>query len=187
MDTEIKKCVDLLKQGKIILYPTDTIWGIGCDATNEEAIARLFRIKQRSENKSMLILLDKSDRLPLYVGKIPLIAWDLLSHAYRPTTFIYPTAINLPKQLIHPDGTIAIRIVNDPFCKKLIAGLGKPIISTSANLSGQEAPQTFSDISPDLFNKVDHVVPEKFSSSIDFKPSRLIRFIDDYNFAIIRE
>lgn len=187
MEAEIKKCVDLLKQGKIILYPTDTVWGIGCDATNEEAINRIFAIKQRHESKSMLILLDKSDRLPLYVGKIPLIAWDLLHHVYRPTTFIYPTAKNLPKQLIHPDGTIAIRVVNDLFCKKLIAGLGKPIISTSANLSGEKTPQTFNEISQELIQKVDYVVPEEYSLSMDFQPSRLIRFIDDYNFAIIRE
>lgn len=187
MDAEIKKCVEILKQGKIILYPTDTVWGVGCDATNEEAIERLYRIKQRLENKSMLILLDKSDRLPLYVDKIPLIAWDLLSHAYRPTTFIYPTAKNLPKKLIHPDGTIAIRIVNDPFCKKLIAALGRPIISTSANVSGDPAPQTFSDVSPEFIRKVDFVVSEEFATSFDYKPSRLIRFIDDYNFAIIRE
>ncbi|MDR2978848.1 MAG: threonylcarbamoyl-AMP synthase [Bacteroidales bacterium] len=187
MEVEIKKCVEMLKQDKIILYPTDTVWGIGCDATNEEAIARIFRIKQRHESKSMLILLDKSDRLPLYVEKIPLIAWDLISHAYRPTTFIYPTAKNLPKQLIHPDGTIAIRIVNDPFCKKLISALGKPIISTSANLSGEETPRTYGEISGEMIRKVDHVVPEKFSTSFDFQPSRLIRFIDDYNFVIIRE
>lgn len=187
MEEEIKKCVELLAAGKVILYPTDTVWGIGCDATNEEAIDKIYKIKQRNESKSMLILLDKSDKLPLYVGKIPLVAWDLIPHTHRPTTFIYPTAQNLPKKIIHPDGTVAIRIVNQSFCRKLIQELGRPIISTSANISGAESPQTFHEISPDVISQVDYVVPEKYSDSTDFKPSRLIRYIDDYNFTIIRE
>lgn len=187
MEEEIAKCAQLLLEGKVILYPTDTVWGIGCDATNEEAIDRIYKIKQRQESKSMLILLDKSDRLPLYVSKIPLIAWDLISHTYRPTTFIYPTAQNLPKKIIHPDGTVAIRIVNNSFCKKLIQKMGRPIISTSANISGGDSPQTFSEIAPDLIRQMDHVVPEKHATSTDFKPSRLIRYIDDYNFVVIRE
>lgn len=187
MEEEIKKCAQLLSEGKVILYPTDTVWGIGCDATNEAAIKRIYEIKQRQESKSMLILIDKSDMLPLYVGKIPFIAWDLISHTYRPTTFIYPTARNLPQKLIHSDGTIAIRIVNDTFCKNLIRELGRPIISTSANISAEESPQTFSDIKPSIIGQVDYVVPEEFAESMDFKPSRLIKFIDDYNFVIIRE
>ncbi len=120
MESEILKCKELLLQGKTLLYPTDTVWGIGCNATDEEAIKKIYTIKQRRESKSMIILLDSPDRLPLYVEKIPLIAWDLITHTYRPTTYIYPCGINLPKLLIHPDGTIAIRITNNPFCKKLI-------------------------------------------------------------------
>ena len=187
MEDEIKKCVDLLLQGKVILYPTDTIWGIGCDATNEEAIDKIYKIKQRIESKSMLILLDKSDKLPLYVKKIPLIAWDLLSNTYRPTTFIYPTAQNLPKKLIPADGTIAIRVVQSSFCKKLIAALGRPIISTSANISGEDSPQTFAEISDKVIEQMDYVVPQQFADSPDYKPSRIIRYIDDYNFVIVRE
>lgn len=187
MEEEIKKCAHLLSEGKVILYPTDTVWGIGCDATNEEAIERIYAIKQRQESKSMLILVDKSDVLPLYVGKIPLIAWDLICHTYRPTTFIYPTAQSLPKKLIHSDGSIAIRIVNDHFCKKLIKQLGRPIVSTSANISTDISPQSFMDIKPDILKKVDYIVPESFTESTDLKPSRLIKFIDDYNFVIIRE
>ncbi len=187
MEAEIKKCVELLLQGKVILYPTDTVWGIGCDATNEEAIEKIYKIKERQQSKSMLILLDRSDKLPLYVSKIPLIAWDLISNTYRPTTFIYPTARNLPKKLIHPDGTVAIRIVNNSFCKKLINALDRPIISTSANLSGEDTPQTFIDISPKILKQLDYIVPEKFADSVDYKPSRLIKYIDDYNFVVIRE
>ena len=103
MEQEIQKCAKLLLEGKVIAYPTDTVWGIGCDATNEEAVSRIYRIKQRNERKSMIILLDSAERLPMYVKKIPLIAWDLLSHVSRPTTFVYPTAQNLPKNLVHSD------------------------------------------------------------------------------------
>ncbi len=187
MEEEIKKCAKMLSEGKVILYPTDTVWGLGCDATNEEAIDRIYKIKQRQELKNMLILIDKSDMLPLYVSRIPLVAWDLITHTHRPTTYIYPTARNLPKRIIHSDGTIAIRIVNNLFCQKLIKELGRPIISTSANISGEESPQTFHDISPALISQLDYVVPEKYADSIDYKPSRLIKFIDDYNFAVVRE
>lgn len=187
MEEEIKKCVALLNEGKVILYPTDTVWGIGCDATCEEAIARIYSIKQRNEKKSMIILIDSMQRLPMYVKKIPLIAWDLLSHVSRPTTFIYQTAYNLPDKLVHEDGTIAIRVVQNDFCKKIIRGLGRPIISTSANIAGQPTPPTFDKIDKNVISQVDHVVSQEFASSSDFKPSRLIKFLDDYNFTIIRD
>ena len=187
MEQEILKCKELLLQGKVLLYPTDTVWGIGCDATSEEAVKKIFTIKQRQESKSMIILLDASDRLPLYVAKIPLIAWDLITHTYRPTTYIYPTAQNLPKQLIHPDGTIAIRITANTFCKKLIKALERPIVSTSANVSGEVTPVIFSEISQNIIDQVDYVVPQEYAESIEYKPSRLVKFIDDYNFTIIRE
>jgi L-threonylcarbamoyladenylate synthase len=187
MEQEILYCKELLLQGKIILYPTDTVWGIGCDATNVEAIKKLYDIKQRQESKSMIILLDNPNRLPLYVANIPLIAWDLITHTYRPTTYIYPSAQNLPKQLIHQDGTIAIRITANPFCKKLIKILERPLVSTSANASGDVTPVTFSEISQEIIDQVDYVVPQKYADSIEYKPSRLVKFIDDYNFTIIRE
>jgi L-threonylcarbamoyladenylate synthase len=187
MENEILKCKELLLQGKIILYPTDTVWGIGCDATNEEAVKKIYALKQRQESKSMIILLDNTARLPMYVAKIPLVAWDLITHTYRPTTYIYPTAQNLPKQLIHPDGTIAIRITTNLFCKKIIKALDRPLISTSANASGKTTPVLFSEISQDIIEQVDYVVPQQYADSIEYKPSRLVKFIDDYNFTIIRE
>jgi L-threonylcarbamoyladenylate synthase len=187
MDSEIKKCIEYLEQGKVILYPTDTIWGLGCDATNPEAIDKIFKIKERHERKSLIILLDNENKLPLYVSKIPLIAWDLLAHTYRPTTYIYPTAKNLPAQLIPVDGTIAIRIVKNRFCQKLIKQFGKPIISSSANITEMPAPQTFHDISQEIKERVDYIVPEQFDEAKDLKPSRLIKFIDDYNFIVVRE
>ena len=187
MEEEIEKCISLLKEGKVILYPTDTVWGIGCDATNEEALSRIYRIKQRNEKKSMIILLDAMQRLPMYVKKIPLIAWDLLAHVTRPTTFIYQSAYNLPQKLIHEDGSIAIRIVQQEFCRRLIRALGRPIISTSANIASQPTPQTFADISHEVIRQMDYVVPQEYASSYDYKPSRLIKFLDDYNFTVIRD
>ena len=187
MEVEIEKCVSLLKEGKVILYPTDTVWGIGCDATCEEALMRIYRIKRRNEKKSMIILLDSIQRLPMYVKKIPLIAWDLLSHVTRPTTFIYQTAYNLPEKLIHEDGTIAIRIVQHEFCRRVIRSLGRPLISTSANIAGEPTPQTYDHISQQVISQMDYVVSPDLATSTDFKPSRVIKFLDDYNFTIIRD
>lgn len=187
MEEEIKRCVEMLLAGKVILYPTDTVWGIGCDATNEEAVRKIFELKQRDESKSMLILLDKADKLPLYVKDIPLIAWDLVPIAERPTTFIYPNAYNLPANMPAADGSIAIRIVQDCFCQKLIKALNRPLVSTSANISGEPTPATYTDISEAVRAKMDYIVPEEFASSTDFKPSRMIKFVDNYNFVVIRE
>ncbi len=187
MEQEIEKCVELLQAGKVILYPTDTVWGIGCDATNEEAVQRIYQIKQRPEKKSMIILLDSFERLPYYVEHIPLIAWDLVPQISRPTTIIYETARNLPERLIHSDGTIAIRVVQQDFCRRLIKKLGHPIVSTSANLAGQPTPQVFEQIAPEVIQQMDYVVPVQYATSVDYKPSRLIKFVDDYNFTIIRD
>ena len=187
MEEEVKKCISLLREGKVILYPTDTVWGIGCDATCEEAVSRIYSIKQRNEKKSMIILLDSMQRLPMYVKKIPLIAWDLLAHVTRPTTFVYQSAYNLPEKLIHSDGTIAIRIVQNDFCRQVIRGLGHPLVSTSANMAGEPTPQTFDKISQEVIRQVDYVVSQEQSTSVEFKPSRLIKFLDDYNFTIIRD
>ena len=187
MDSEIKKCKDLLLEGKVILYPTDTIWGLGCDATNTEAINKIFKIKQRQECKSLIILIDNENRLPMYVSKIPLIAWDLLAHTYRPTTYIYPFAKNLPKQLVSSDGSVAIRVTKNKFCQRLIHELGKPIVSSSANITDGPTPQRFSEIPKEIINQVDYIVPQEYDECNDLKPSRLIKFIDDYNFVIVRE
>jgi len=187
MESEILKCKELLLQGKILLYPTDTVWGIGCDATNEEAIKKIYAIKQRQESKSMILLLDAADRLPLYVAKIPLIAWDLITNTYRPTTYIYPAAQNLPAVLLPADGTTAIRITTNQFCKKLIKAIERPLVSTSANISGETTPVTFSEISQNIINQMDYIVPQEYADSIDYKPSRVVKFIDDYNFTVIRE
>ena len=184
---EIIKTNDYLKQGSVILYPTDTIWGLGCDATNADAIDKIFAIKKRRTSKSLLILLDEAEKLSLYLEHIPAIAWDLIEQANRPTTFIYEHVKNLPQNLIAPDGTIAIRIVRNEFCKRLISLLGNPIVSTSANVSGQPTPISFNQISEDIKSEVDYVVDPSVSHVEDVKPSTMIRFLDDYNFEIIRD
>ena len=184
---EIIKTCEYVEKGSIILYPTDTIWGLGCDATNSTAIDRIFSIKQRILSKSLLILLDEAEKLPLYIEHIPEIAWDLIEQASRPTTFIYKGVKNLPRNLVAQDGTIAIRIVRNEFCKRLISLLGRPIVSTSANVSGMLTPVSFNQISDTIKNQVDYIVDTDVSPIEDVKPSTLIRFIDDYSFEVLRD
>jgi len=187
MNEEIIKSYEFLKKGSVILYPTDTIWGLGCDATNIAAVDRIFAIKKRPSRKSFIILLDEAEKLPFYIKHIPAIAWDLIENATRPTTFIYKGVKNLPSKLIASDGTVAIRIVRNDFCKKLISLLGKPLVSTSANVTGLPTPLNFKEISQDIIKKVDYVVDPSSVIVEDAKPSTVIRFIDDYSFEVVRE
>ena len=187
LNEEVIKTYEFLKKGGVILYPTDTIWGLGCDATNLAAINRIFTIKKRPSRKNFIILLDEVEKLPFYIEPIPEIAWDLIENATRPTTFIYKGVKNLPSKLIASDGTIAIRIVGNEFCKKLINLLGKPLVSTSANITGLPTPFTFKEISQDIIKKVDYVVDPSTAIVKDAKPSTMIRFIDDYSFEVVRE
>jgi L-threonylcarbamoyladenylate synthase len=184
---EVIRTNEYLKKGSIILYPTDTIWGLGCDATNIAAIDKIFTIKRRRISNSLLILLDEIEKLSLYLEHVPAIAWDLIEHANRPTTFVYKHVKNLPENLIAQDGTIAIRIVRNEFCKRLISLFGKPIVSTSANVSGRPTPVLFKDISPEIKAQADYIVDASISQIEDVKPSTIIRFIDDYTFEVIRE
>ena len=187
MEKEIKRCVELLLKGKVFLYPTDTVWGLGCDATNEEAIHRIYEIKRRQESKNMLILLDDASKLSRYVHHVPTIVWALLKNVERPTTYIYPHAKNLPTSMIADDGSIAIRIVQDGFCQKLLRELDRPLVSTSANISGMPSPATFNDMSTEVLSQVDYVVPTIFENSFQTKPSRIIRLIDDDRMEVLRD
>jgi L-threonylcarbamoyladenylate synthase len=187
VNEEVIKAYQFLKRGYVILYPTDTIWGLGCDAANATAVNRIFAIKRRPPQKSFIILLDEVEKLPLYIDPIPTIAWDLIGQATRPTTFIYRNVKNLPQKLIASDGTIAIRIVQDEFCKKLINLLGSPLVSTSANITGTPTPLSFKEISQEIINKVDYVVDPTSAIVKDAKPSTIIRFIDNYSFEVVRE
>ncbi|MBW6459005.1 MAG: threonylcarbamoyl-AMP synthase [Bacteroidales bacterium] len=187
MDEELKKAVKFLKKGKIILYPTDTIWGIGCDATLARPVEKIYRIKHRYESKSLIVLLDHVDRISGYVKKVPPVAYDLILSYQEPLTIIYPHAINLAKNVVAKDGTIAIRIVKDDFCRQMIRGFGKPIVSTSANVSGEPAPISFSRISGEIKEKVDHIVDFNRDVIIKTKPSTIIRLLENGEFEMIRK
>jgi L-threonylcarbamoyladenylate synthase len=184
---DIKAALEILRQGGIMLYPTDTIWGIGCDATHEEAIKRVYEIKQRHDEKSMLVLLDDVEKLPEYVTEIPEIAWDLLDVTDKPLTIIYPGARNLAKSLIADDGSIGIRIIRDEFCKKVISRLGKPLVSTSANVSGMPWPANFHKVDKNIVKGVDYVVKWRQSEEYRGKPSGIIKIGLHGEIQVIRE
>jgi len=183
---EIEKSVALLKQGKILLYPTDTIWGIGCDATNSKAIGRIFKLKNRQEQKSMIVLLDDAGKLNQYVEDVPSIAYDLIENAASPLTIVYNNAKKLPKKLVASDGTIAIRIVHGDYCSEVIKRLGHPLVSTSANISGEPSPQTFHQISEIIKERVDYVVDIHRSHIHAIRPSTLIKLEENGTFSILR-
>lgn len=183
----INQVVSILREGGVILYPTDTIWGIGCDATNPEAVAKIYKIKQREDSKSMLVLIDKVGRIPSYVAEMPDLAWDLVELAEKPLTIIYPNAKNLAKNLIAPDGSVGIRVANHDFCSKLIERLGKPIVSTSANVSGKPFPKSFHDIEKEIKDKVDYIVSEEFDHPVSDKPSGIIMLGLNGEIKVIRE
>ena len=184
-EEEVQKTVDCLKAGKTILYPTDTIWGIGCDATNSRACSKVYEAKQRPNDKSLIVLVDSVERLCDYVVDIPPIAYDLINHAINPLSIIYPESKNLAKN-ISSDKTVCIRVVNHDFCREVIQQLGKPITSTSANLSGQPTARTFKDISEEVKNAVNYTVQLYHDILSNPKSSTIIRLHDDNTFDIIR-
>jgi L-threonylcarbamoyladenylate synthase len=183
---DLKNALDILKKGGIILYPTDTVWGLGCDATNPDAVDRIYKIKKREDSKSMLVLVDSSGRLNSYIREIPEIAWELIDAAVNPITLIYPGAKNLAKNLIAGDGSIGIRISDDEFCKSLIKKFGKPIVSTSANISGEKTPSVFSEISEEIKDSVDYIVEWRQDDYDNKPPSSIIKLGEGGLFKIIR-
>lgn len=187
MKKEVDLAVEHLRKGHVILYPTDTIWGIGCDATNEAAVEKIYRIKKRTESKSLIVLLADPGQLTNYVKKVPTIAYDLISSISKPTTIIYPNAINLAKNVVAEDNTIAIRITRYEFCKAMLKEFGKPVVSTSANVSGELPPLAFSKISKEILESVDHVVDYHRGTVNETKPSTIIKIDERGNFNIIRE
>jgi L-threonylcarbamoyladenylate synthase len=184
---EINKSLEVLKSGGIILYPTDTIWGIGCDATNTEAVAKIFALKKRADSKSMIILLDSDNKLQSYVSEVPDIAYDLIEYAENPLTIIYSGAKNLAPNVINEDGSIGIRIVKHDFCEQLIQRFRKPIVSTSANISGENSPAYFSEISQEIIDNVDYVVDLEQESKIQKRPSTIMKLESDGQFIFIRK
>lgn len=187
MEHSVKEAVRILRAGGVILYPTDTIWGIGCDATNPEAVAKIYKIKQREDVKSMLVLIETPNRLNSYVNVVPDIAWDIVDVADKPLTIIYPGAKNLAPNLMAPDGTIGIRIVKHSFCEKMIRTFGKPIVSSSANISGKSYPKHFHEIDELILDSVDFVVPQEFEFEGTSTPSGVIKIGLSGEVKIIRE
>lgn len=185
-DEQVAKTVDFLRNGKTILYPTDTIWGLGCDATDANAVNQIYEIKMRPPQKSMIILIDVVERLFDYVTNVPPMAVDLVNIVRRPLSVIYPNAKNLPKNVVAADGSIAIRMVKTDFCKEVIRIFGKPIVSTSANITGNPTPMHFSEISQTIIKSVDFVVDKAMETSIEPKASTIARFKEDGEFEIIR-
>lgn len=182
---DIEAAVSALQNGQTILYPTDTIWGIGCDATNEAAVDKIFAIKHRPKEKSLIVLVDSLEMLKRYVD-IDEDTATLLDSVELPTTVIYSCPRNMAPNAVNGDDTIAIRIVHHPFCQAMIKAFGKPVISTSANISGQPAPAAFSDIAPEIMLAVDLVIDERYDTSVYKFPSKLIKILDDNSIQYLR-
>jgi L-threonylcarbamoyladenylate synthase len=187
MHDDIKRALEVLKNGGIILYPTDTIWGIGCDATNEKAVDKIYKIKKREDSKSMLVLMENPALLERYVDDVPEIALDLVEVATTPLTVIYPNAKNLAKNLIAEDGSIGIRFTKEAFTALLLQRFRKPLVSTSANISGEKSPVFFDEISEEIKNKVDYIVEFRQNDTTPAHPSSIIKLGAGGRIDIIRK
>jgi L-threonylcarbamoyladenylate synthase len=184
---EVIKAAEIVKNGGLILYPTDTIWGIGCDATNYDAVERIFQIKKRDSNKSMIVLMKDYNELKDYLKILPQIDFEQFKNEIRPLTVIYQHAINLAENVIAKDGSIAIRIPKDDFCNELIKSIGVPLVSTSANFSGEPSAENFKNISEELKYQVDYIVNYAQDLVKDAKPSKIIKLMEDGKIIVIRE
>lgn len=187
MHNDLKKALEVLQNGGVILYPTDTIWGIGCDATNEEAVKRIYEIKKRADSKSMLVLMENINSLERYVDEVPDIAYDLIEVTEKPMTIIYSGAKNLAKNLIAENGSIGIRITSEDFTRQLIQRFKKPIVSTSANISGSSSPAFFDEISDEIIGAVDYVVEYRQDDITPKEPSSIIKLGVDGEIEILRK
>lgn len=197
-EQDIKNAVEVLRKGGVILYPTDTVWGIGCDATNEEAVKRVYDIKQRDDSKAMICLVDSDARLQRYVRQVPDVAWQLIdslkgvsddsvAETARPTTLILDGAVNLAKNLVAEDGSIALRITNESFSKELCYRFQKALVSTSANISGEPAAQNYCDIDPRIIEAVDYVCWSRRQEHKPHRPSSIIRLRENGEVTVIRK
>lgn len=187
MHDDLKKAIEVLKNGGLILYPTDTIWGIGCDATNHDAVQKIYDIKKREDSKSMLVLMENPALLERYVDDVPEVAWDLVEISTAPLTVIYPNAKNLAKNLIADDGSIGIRFTKEKFTNQLLQRFRRPLVSTSANISGKKTPTFFSEISDEIKNAVDYVVEFRQDDVTPAQPSSIIKLGSGGKIDIIRE
>ncbi len=187
MQNDIKKALEVLKSGGVILYPTDTIWGIGCDATNAEAVQRIYKIKKREDSKSMLVLMENPALLDRYVDDVPEIAWDLVEISTTPLTVIYSNAKNLATNLIAEDGSIGIRFTKEEFTTQLLQRFRKPLVSTSANISGEKSPAFFGEISNEIKKHVDYIVEYRQDDVTPATPSSIIKLGPGGRIDIIRK
>ncbi len=187
MKEKIKKAVSMLESGRTILYPTDTIWGIGCDATQSKAVEKIYKLKHREKIKGFIILVNSIKMISQYVENPPEAAFDLIASIDHPLTIIYPKSKNLPSNVSAPDGSIGIRIVSNNLCATLIEMLQKPIISTSANFSGQDNPLAFSKIDPKIIESVDYVLDLETKKIENIKPSMIIKLVGETEFEILRD
>jgi L-threonylcarbamoyladenylate synthase len=190
-EEDIKNAVEVLRKGGVILYPTDTVWGIGCDATNEEAVRRVYEMKQRDDSKALICLVDSDARLQRYVRNVPDVAWQLIDSLKegdgKPTTLILDGAINLAENLIAEDGSVGMRITNEPFSKELCFRFQKAIVSTSANISGEPAAQNYGDIDPRIIEAVDYVCWSRRQEHKPHTPSSIIKLKENGEVTIIRK
>ncbi len=187
MNVDVLNCVNVLKKGGSILYPTDTIWGLGCDVKQPQAIDKIFQIKNIGRARSLIILIDSAERLSDCVENVPETAYDLLNAVDKPLTIIYPKAKSFAKNAAADDGSVGIRIVKHKFCQDIIKELGGPIVSTSANLTGEAAPVNFQSINPVIVNAVDYVVDSKYDEFKEIKASQIIKIEANGMFSVIRE
>ena len=186
LNHEVHKAYEIIKEGGIILYPTDTVWGIGCDATNPTAVAKIYKLKKRAETQSMIVLMNGEKMTYTVFKDIPEVAWQIIDLSENPTTLVLDKPRNIAANLIAPDQTLGIRIVKDPFCFKLLEKMKKPLVSTSANISGQPTPKSFKEISPEIIKGVDYVV-NLHHDKIAGKPSTIIKLTSDSQVKIIRK
>ncbi len=187
MNEDIRQALEVLNKGGVILYPTDTVWGIGCDATNAEAVKRIYEIKQRTDSKAMLVLIDSPVKLNYYVKEVPPMAWDLIELTTKPLTIIYDGARNMAENLPAEDGSVGIRVTDEEFSRQLCFRFRKAIVSTSANISGQPAPKNFGEISEEIKQAVDYIVGFRQKDKGTSKPSGIIKLGTDGQVKVIRE
>lgn len=185
-DIDIKNAIEAMRKGGVILYPTDTIWGIGCDASNEEAVKRVYEIKRREDSKALICLVDSPNRMQRYFRRVPDVAWDLIDYADRPLTLILDGAVNVAPNLVAEDGSLGMRVTQEEFSKQLCYRFQKAIVSTSANFSGEPSPKSFYDIPEELKQQVDYVVQFGRGRKSDGRPSSIIKLAEDGAVTVIR-
>jgi L-threonylcarbamoyladenylate synthase len=187
LTTEINNAIEILNEGGLILYPTDTVWGIGCDATNEEAVKKVYKLKKREDSKALICLMANDAMLERHITTVPDAAYDIMDLSTKPTTIIYDQPRGIAKNLVAQDNTLAVRVASDKFCKYLINKFKKPLVSTSANISGQNTPQNFSEISNTIIKGVDYVVNLGQDDNSNNSPSSIIKLSNDGTVKVIRK